>query len=732
MTTQVESLTITLDITGMSCASCVAHIEKALKQVPGVRQASVNLATESATVQGEALQTAVLVSAVENAGYHAAVRTSAKKPLTAQGSNPERNQFVLAAILTLPLLYPMVLSWFGQHLMFNGYLQLALASPVQWWCGRRFYIGAFKALRSGTANMDTLVTLGTFAAYGLSLFHLLGGNSGMDALYFEAGTVIITLILLGKWLEARAKQQTTAAIRALQALSPERASVMRAGAEIEVAIADLHSGDELVIRPGERVAADGTILQGRSLLDEALITGESAPVLRETGAPVIGGSINLDGLLHVRVGAIGTETTLARIIRLVENAQANKAPIQRLADKVSGVMVPAVILIAVLTWLAWGLGAGDWSQATINAVSVLVIACPCALGLATPAALMAGTGVAAQSGILIRDAEALENAQAVTVVAFDKTGTLTEGKPRVVRTVAFDGSDELLLAQVAAVQQGSEHPLAQAVLQAAAHSVKSGITATELRTLAGRGVSARVDGKPFWFGNQRLMEELGFAAAMLVQRAQESSSEGYTLSWAAIESGGNKQLLGLLLFQDTLRATARQAVAQLRQLGIRTLMVSGDNQASAAAIASAIGLDDVRANVLPAHKAQVISELQQQGERVAMVGDGINDAPALAAADVGIAMGAGTDVAMQTAGITLMQSDPLRVADAIAISRHTYRKIRQNLFWAFAYNLLGIPLAAAGMLNPMLAGAMMAFSSVSVVSNAVLLRYWRPSTVAGV
>ncbi len=727
MKTQTESSSLTLDVTGMSCASCVAHIEKALNKVPGVTQASVNLATESASVQGQALQGEALVAAVENAGYHASVRTDAKKPVTAQGSNPERNQFLLAALLTLPLLYPMVLSWFGQHVMWNGYLQLALASPVQWWCGRRFYIGSFKALRSGTANMDTLVTLGTFAAYGLSLFHLLSGNSGMDALYFEASAVIITLILLGKWLEARAKQQTTAAIRALQALSPERASVMRAGVESEVAIEDLRIGDELVIRPGERVAADGEILKGRSQLDEALITGESAPVLREPGMQVIGGSINLDGQLHVRVSAIGTETTLARIIRLVENAQAKKAPIQRVADKVSGVMVPIVILIAAVTWLAWGLWAGDWAQATINAVSVLVIACPCALGLATPAALMAGTGVAAQSGILIRDAEALENAQAITVVAFDKTGTLTEGKPRVVRTVAFDGNDRQLLAQVAAVQQGSEHPLAQAVLQAAANIDSKGVIASDLRALAGRGVSALVDGKQFWFGNQRLMEELGFAAELLATRAQESASKGYTLSWAAVESGGNKQLLGLLQFQDTVRATAKQAVDQLRALGIRTLMVSGDNQASAEAIAKVIGLDEVRANVLPEFKAQVISELQKQGARVAMVGDGINDAPALATADVGIAMGAGTDVAMQTAGITLMQSDPLRVADAIAISRHTYRKIRQNLFWAFAYNMLGIPLAAFGMLNPMLAGALMAFSSVSVVTNAVLLRYWRPT-----
>jgi len=520
--------------------------------------------------------------------------------------------------------------------------------------------------------------------------------------------------------------QTTAAIRALQALSPEHATVMRDGARVAIAIDELRVGDVVVVLPGERVPADGMIVEGRSQLDEALLSGESAPVLRERGDHVTGGAINLDGLLQVRVTAIGSETTLARIVRLVETAQATKAPIQRLADKVSGVMVPVVIVIAAITALAWGIATGDWTVATLNAVSVLVIACPCALGLATPTALMAGTGVAAQSGILIRDADALEQAQALTVVAFDKTGTLTEGRPRVEKIISFIGDDNSVLILAAGLQQDSSHPLALAVLAAAQATFLEPAAMSYSRALPGRGVTAQHDGKHYWLGNRRLLLDLGWHDSELDQHQRTAGGDGYTLSWLAQSGDGGNQLLGLVLFRDTLRPTAKAAIARLHQLGIRTLMLSGDNRASAEAIARDLGLDDVRADILPEHKADAIHALQQQGEKVAMVGDGINDAPALAAADVGIAMGGGTDVAMQTAGITLMHNDPLRVADAIAISQHTWRKIRQNLFWAFAYNLLGIPLAAAGMLNPMLAGAMMAFSSVSVVSNALLLRFWQP------
>jgi len=729
--------TRTLVISGMTCASCVARVEKALQAVPGVSSATVNFATEMATVAGHVSDPHSLVQAVAAAGYEASLQQAGQNPAhaAAAGKATGLREVVLAALLTTPLMIPMVTAWFGHHLMLAGWLQFALATPVQFWFGRHFYTGAWKALRARTSNMDTLVVLGTTAAWGLSTFMLLTGRGSMDTLYFEAAAVLITLILLGKWLEARARHQTTEAIRALQALRPETAWLLRNGKATEIPVEQLQKGDSVQVRPSARVPADGLILQGSSTLDEALLTGESVPVLREPGGKVIGGSINLDGLLTVQVSAIGTESTLARIIRLVETAQQKKAPIQRLVDQVSSVFVPVVLVIAALTLLAWGLLQGDWPGAILNAVAVLVIACPCALGLATPTAIMAGTGVAARHGILIRDAAALEIAQALDIVAFDKTGTLTEGKPRVVETVALDGNHTALLTLAAGIQQGSTHPLASAVLQAAADATAAQRATTALdvqaiKALPGRGMQAQCSGRETWFGNHRLMEELGIAAERLTQVAAAHGSGAYTRSWLAQrDSGGAIQLLGFVLFQDTVKASASEAIAQLHRLGIRTLMLTGDNLASAQLIAEAIGIDSIRAEVLPEHKAAAIAALQQDGARVAMVGDGINDAPALATADIGIAMGSGTDVAMQTAGITLMQADPLRVADAIAISKRTWRKIRQNLFWAFIYNVLGIPLAAFGLLDPMLAGTAMAFSSVSVVSNALLLRYWRPSVL---
>jgi Cu+-exporting ATPase len=716
------------DIEGMSCASCVARIEKALVAVPGVEQAEVNLATERATVRGSAGSAAV-IAAVAKAGYAAHAHTDAA---TAEPAREARLWPVaLSALLTLPLLAPMVMDFVGGHLMLDGWLQLALATPVQFWFGRHFYQRAWKALRAGTANMDTLVALGTSAAFGLSLFMLVSGRGGMDTLYFEAAAVIITLILLGKWLEARAKRQTTAAIRALQALRPTTAHVLRDGAGHDIPLEQLRTGDTLLVRPGERVAADGIIINGSSMLDESLLSGESLPVARKAGAKVTGGAINLDALLEVRVTATGAETTLARIIRLVEAAQARKAPIQKLADTVSGIFVPVVIGIAALTLLAWGLATGDWPRATLNAVAVLVIACPCALGLATPAALMAGTGVAARNGILIRDAEALEHAQSIGIVAFDKTGTLTEGRPRVIGLTPFEGTEQELLARAAGLQQGSTHPLAAALHAAAASQHVQAQTITAIRSLAGRGLAGTFDGNDIWLGNRRLLEELGIPAARLDALLAQHGKPGSTQSWLAERRDGAVHLRGLVQFRDTVKPTARAAVAALHALGIRTVMITGDTQQSAAVIAAETGLDSVRAEVLPEHKAAIVAELQREGLRVAMVGDGVNDAPALATADVGIAMGAGTDVAMETAGITLMKSDPLRVADAIGISKATYRKIRQNLFWAFAYNLLGIPLAAFGLLSPVIAGAAMAFSSASVVSNALWLRYWHPASANG-
>lgn len=719
----ITNQTQTLDIEGMSCASCVLRIEKALKAVPGVAQAEVNFATERATVRGAA-DSAALIAAVTKAGYSAHPHSDAAP---AQATEDSLWPVAVSALLTLPLLAPMVMDLIGRHLMLDGWLQLALATPVQFWFGRRFYVGAWRALRGGSANMDTLVALGTSAAYGLSLAMLLAGRNGMDALYFEAAAVIITLILLGKWLEARAKRQTTAAIRALQALRPTTAHVMRAGVESDIPLEDLRTGDTLLVRAGERVAADGIIIAGSSMLDEALLSGESLPVARETGAKVTGGAINLDALLEVRVTATGAETTLSRIIRLVEAAQAKKAPIQKLADTVSGIFVPVVIAIAAVTLLAWGLTNGDWPGAMLNAVAVLIIACPCALGLATPTALMAGTGVAARNGILIRDAEALERAQAIRIVAFDKTGTLTEGRPQVIAVSPLAGTAGNLLAFAAGLQQGSTHPLATAIHDAAAAESIKAEAVTDIRSLAGRGLSGTSAGNAIWLGNRRLMEELGIPATRLDALLAQHGKPGSTQSWLAERRDGTVLLLGLLQFRDTVKPTARAAVSALHALGVRTLMITGDTQQSASAIAAETGLDSVRAEVLPEHKAAIVDELKEEGLCVAMVGDGVNDAPALATADVGIAMGAGTDVAMETAGITLMKSDPLRVADAIAISKATYRKIRQNLFWAFAYNLLGIPLAAFGMLSPVIAGAAMAFSSASVVGNALLLRYWHPA-----
>ena len=716
---------VTLEVQGMSCASCVAHVEKALLAVPGVAAASVNLALQTAFVQGAGLQAGRLVAAVDSAGYHASVRASEKKPEAALAALPERREFWIAALLNAPLLFFMLAPVLGFHAMLGGTAQLLLATPVQFWSGRRFYRGAWSALRNRTATMDTLVALGTSAAYGLSLFNYFSGAAGMEALYFESGTTVIMLILLGKWLEAAACRQAVSAIRALQNLQPSTARIRGADGERDVPRSALRVGDILLVRPGEQVAADGVIVEGRSHLDEALLTGESLPVLREPGQSVSGGAVNLDGPLEVRIRATGSETLLARIIRLVEQAQTRKAPIQKLADRLSALMVPGVLLVASGTLLAYDLGSADWQQGLLHAVSVLVIACPCALGLATPAALLAGTGVAAQHGILIRDAEALERAQALQVIAFDKTGTLTQGRPRVARVVAVDGRDENLLQRAAALQRGSEHPLARAVLEAAREAGLTLPRVTDLQILPGRGVTACIGSERHWFGNQRLLQESGLAPAALAGLASRLPT-GQTSSWLARHDSHGLILLGAIQFEDRVRDTSAAAVAALHALGLRTLMLSGDSQSAAEAIASGLGLDDVRASVPPEQKARVIAELQQQGAVVGMVGDGINDAPALAQADVGIAMGTGTDVAMQAAGITLMRSDPLCAADAIAISRQTCRKIRQNLFWAFAYNLIGIPLAALGFLNPMLAGALMALSSVSVVTNALLLRYWRP------
>ncbi|KVO31797.1 copper-transporting ATPase [Burkholderia ubonensis] len=747
---------IELDIGGMTCASCAGRVEKALSNVPGVARASVNLATERATVHGAApLDPAALIAAVTAAGYRAsrvAAPPAGASGLPAAAGAPasqkpgatdadtrkrreairERNLVIAAALLSAPLIAPMFAAPFGVGAMLNGWLQLVLASLVQFGFGARFYRAAWHAIKARAGNMDLLVALGTSAAYGLSLWMLLRDPMHPGHLYFEASAVIITLVRFGKWLEARAKRQTTEAIRALNALRPDRARIVEHGVERDVPLAQVRVGTAVSIRPGERVPVDGRVVSGRSHIDESLITGESLPVAKDDGDPVTAGSINGEGALVVETTAIGAETTLARIIRLVETAQAEKAPIQRLVDRVSAVFVPAILSIAALTLIGWLIAGAGAETAILNSVAVLVIACPCALGLATPAAIMAGTGVAARHGVLIKDAQALELAQRATVIAFDKTGTLTEGKPSVTAFDAVGLPRDEALALAAAVQRHSDHPLARAVV--AAHhadvAARGGATsapvATDARAVAGRGVEARVAGRLLALGSTRWRDELGIAVPpALDARAAELERAGNTISWL-MRADAPRAPLALIAFGDTVKPGARDAIAALAARGVASVLVTGDNRGSAAAVAASLGIGEVHAQVLPDDKARVVAELKRTHDGiVAMVGDGINDAPALAAADVGIAMATGTDVAMHTAGITLMRGDPSLVADAIDISTRTYRKIQQNLFWAFVYNLVGVPLAALGWLNPVIAGAAMAFSSVSVVTNALLLRRWK-------
>lgn len=726
--------TFDLPITGMTCASCAGRVERALRKVPGVQVATVNLANERAHVEVSGqIDPAVLVAAVDKAGYGASlVQDSAVQQADQrQRHDTERWQLVVAIILALPLVLPMILQLFGVHGMLPAWLQFALATPVQFLLGARFYIAAWKAVRAGAGNMDLLVALGTSAGYGLSVYQWLSAAPGtMPHLYFEASAVVIALVLLGKYLESSAKRQTASAIRALEALRPDRAIRLVNGQEANVAISELSVGDTVVVKPGERFPVDGEVIEGQSHADEALISGESLPVPKQPGDRVTGGAINGEGRLLISTRALGAETVLARIIRLVEAAQSAKAPIQKLVDKVSQVFVPVVLLTAVATLTGWLMAGASLESALINAVTVLVIACPCALGLATPTAIMAGTGVAARHGILIKDAEALERAHEVTTVVFDKTGTLTSGTPRIAHLVALDGDENNVLELAGALQRGSEHPLAKAVLDVTTERGLQLETVSNSRALAGRGIAGTLGGRELALGNQRLLQESGLlpesglTGDALHERALAWEAEGRTLSWL-IELSPQRQVLGLFAFGDTLNTGAVEAIAQLNARHISSHLLTGDNRGSARVVAQALGISDVHAEVLPADKAATVVSLKKTGV-VAMVGDGINDAPALAAADIGIAMGGGTDVAMHAAGITLMRGDPRLIPAALDISRKTYAKIRQNLFWAFFYNLIGIPLAAFGLLNPVLAGAAMALSSVSVVSNALLLKTWTP------
>jgi len=730
-----------LGVGGMTCASCVARVERALRKVPGVQDAAVNLATESVHLTYDADRPdmeALARRAVRNAGYEPLSLAEQEAQADAEGPWAGFAPVAIGLLLSAPLVLPMAGDLFGRHWMLPAWLQFVLATPVQFWLGARFYRAGWHAARALTGNMDLLVAVGTSAGWGLSVWLWLAAAPGhAPHLYFEASAVVVTLVLLGKWLEARAKRQTTAAIRALHALRPDVAHLIGRDGEMDVPIAEVLTGDRLVVRPGERIPVDGTVLEGHTQVDESMLTGEPLPVAREAGSAVTGGSINGDGRIVMQVTAVGAETVLARIIRLVEDAQAAKAPIQRLVDRAAAVFVPAVLLIALATLLGWlwaGVGA---ETAVIRAVAVLVIACPCALGLATPAAIMAGTGVAARHGILIKDAQALELAHKVDTVAFDKTGTLTVGQPRLTEFHVEPGQDEAaLLAVAASVQSGSEHPLARAVLAAARERGLAWPEPGAVRAVPGRGTEGEVAARGYLLGSLRWMQELGVDMQALAGQAAALQAQGATVSAlaerAAQGAGGEQAppaLRALLAFGDEPKPGAQQALAQLRARGVRVVMISGDNRGAAEAMARRLGLDpgvgEVLAEVLPGDKAAALRQLQQGGRTVAMVGDGVNDAPALAAADVGMAMGSGTDVAMHAAGITLMRGDLRLVAAALDVSHRTVAKIRQNLFWAFAYNVAGIPLAALGYLSPVLAGAAMALSSVSVVTNALLLKRWR-------
>lgn len=740
MTTETTSSTIDIGIGGMTCASCVMRVEKALKKVPGVDSATVNLATESARIEvHDAGMEARLRRAVRDAGYEPLAPSAA---IDAVDASPWAGFAPVAIGLALcaPLVLPMVGDLFGQDWMLPALWQFLLATPVQFILGARFYKAGWHALLARTGNMDLLVALGTSAGWALSMWlwltapdHTAHGMPAMAPhLYFESSAVVVTLVLLGKWLEARTKRQTTAAIRALHSLRPDTAHLLGREGEVDVPVAEVLVDDKIVVKPGERFPVDGTLLEGRTQVDESMLTGEPLPVTKEIGAKLTGGSINGEGRVVLQVRAVGVDTVLSHIIRLVEDAQAAKAPIQRLVDQVSAVFVPVVLVIALVTLLAWWLTGHSFEVALIHAVAVLVIACPCALGLATPAAIMAGTGVAAKHGILIKDAQALELAHTVDVVAFDKTGTLTVGQPRLTALVPVGFAEDEALRLAASLQSGSEHPLAHAVVAAAKAKTMDVQAPTDVQAVPGRGTQGVVAGRTLLLGSLRWMAELGVNLATVTARAEQLQAEGATVSAMAERTDSGVALLALLAFADEPKPGAKEALATLRDRGIQTVMISGDNRGAAEAMAKRLGLDakDVLAEVLPGDKAAKVAELKAGGKVVAMVGDGVNDAPALAAADVGMAManpnGGGTDVAMHAAGITLMRGDPLLVAAALDISRRTVSKIRQNLFWAFAYNAAGIPLAALGYLSPVVAGAAMALSSVSVMTNALLLKRWKP------
>ncbi|WP_310550539.1 heavy metal translocating P-type ATPase [Paenibacillus glufosinatiresistens] len=731
------------DISGMTCAACSTRIEKGLNRMPGVVSAHVNLALETAHVEYRSGEIAPrdLIGKVSDLGYRASLKQDRQEGGDRRGREiaAKRNKWLLSAVLSLPLLWAMAghFSFTSglpvPDLLMNPWFQLLLATPVQFIIGWQFYVGAYKALKNGSANMDVLVALGTSAAYFYSLYLTIDSLSmaGMDhtvEMYYETSAVLITLILVGKWFEAVAKGRSSDAIRSLMGLQPKTALVLRDGAEFSVPVSEVVPGDLLRVKPGAKVPVDGEVVEGRSSVDESMLTGESLPVDKKPGDAVIGATLNKNGVLTVRARKVGKDTALAAIIRVVEEAQGSKAPIQRIADVISGIFVPIVVGIALLTFAVWYFWAspGEFAESLEKAIAVLVIACPCALGLATPTSIMAGSGRAAEFGILFKGGEHLETAQGIEVVVLDKTGTVTNGKPVLtdVRAaedfalVGFGRGEKALLAVAAAAERLSEHPLAEAIAAGAAERGLRPPAAEDFAAEPGRGIRAVVAGRRVLVGTRRMMEEAGVDYGEWTASLEELEAEGKTAMLTAVDGAA----VGIVAVADTIKPSSRAAVERLRELGIETVMITGDNAATARSIAAQAGIGTVLAEVLPEGKAEEVRRLQAGGRKVAMVGDGINDAPALATADIGMAVGTGTDVAMETADITLMRGDLGAIADAIAMSRRTMTNIKQNLFWALAYNAVGIPVAALGFLAPWLAGAAMAFSSVSVVLNALRLQ----------
>ncbi|TVT46438.1 MAG: copper-translocating P-type ATPase [Denitromonas halophila] len=721
---EVPDTRLEFAISGMTCAACATRLEKVLNRLPAV-SATVNFATETAQIRlpPGGVTEAELIAAVDGAGFVAHRRGAAaraeEKARKAAEWRAERKRFLISLVLTAPLLAQMPAMFFGsgEHEFIPRWVQWVLATPVQFWIGWRFYRGAGSALRGGGANMDVLVALGTSVAYGFSLVVTVLGRMDLHV-YFEASATIITLVLMGKLLEARAKARTSEALEALVRLQPRSAWVARDGVLQEVPVESLSPGDRFVVRAGDSVPVDGVVRAGQSALDESMLTGESLPVAKTEGDTVFAATVNSDGALHCEATGVGSDTMLASIIRLVEQAQGSKAPVQRLADQVAAVFVPVVVAIAVLTFFGGWWWGGSVTEALVNAVAVLVIACPCALGLATPTAIMVGTGLGANHGILVKNAEALERAQNLTVLAVDKTGTLTEGRPAVTDVVPADGfSRDEVLGWAAALESASGHPLARAIVAAAGQVA----TAEAVDTVPGQGVRGTLGGRLVLVGSPVFLRNNGVDVPD--GSVDVLAAQGRTLVAVAVDG----RLAGVIGVADPLRSSSAGAVARLQRAGIDVVMLTGDHPATARAVAEAVGISRFEAGVLPADKAKAVQALVANGHRVGMAGDGINDAPALAAADVSFAIGTGADVAVAAADITLMRGDLNGVADAVELSRATLVKIRQNLFFAFIYNVLGIPLAAFGFLNPVVAGAAMALSSVSVVSNSLLLKRWRPS-----